>query len=43
MAIQRLEQESKAKQDLAASLKKLVAITPDSLIRAQELGTTLNF
>jgi len=43
MPIQRLEQEASAKKALQTVLDQLTAITPDALIRAAELGTSLNF
>ncbi len=43
MAIQRIEQEAKLKQDLSSSLEKLSLITSESLVRTEELGALLNF
>jgi hypothetical protein len=37
------EQEQQAKQELGESLSQLTQITPDSLIRTNILGTSLDF
>lgn len=41
--IQVLEEQKKARQELEAALETLTSITPDSLVRTQELGTALDF
>ena len=43
MPIQLFDEETKAKERLINVLNQLAAITPESLTRAQELGTTLSF
>jgi hypothetical protein len=41
--IQVLEQERSARQSLEAALQELAAFTPMSLVRTEQLGTTLDF
>lgn len=43
MAIQRLEQEKKIRSTLDETLNQLIPITSESLIRAKDLGTSLDF
>lgn len=43
MPIQRLVQEEQVRNTLRETLKQLISISSESLVRAKELGTSLNF